>query len=68
MLMFATDYPHWDYDNPERVLAGMPEHLKRKVFLETARKLYNLAPRESDQWLAISSVGSANSPRGRERS
>ena len=47
MLMFATDYPHWDYDNPERVLAGMPEHLKRKVFLETARKLYNLAPRES---------------------
>ena len=45
MLMFATDYPHWDYDNPERVLAMLPADLKRKVFLENARSFYGLKPR-----------------------
>lgn len=45
MLMFATDYPHWDYDNPERVLERLPEHLKRKLFIENARSFYGLPPR-----------------------
>jgi len=49
LLMFATDYPHWDYDSPERVLAGIPDQLKRKIFIENARSIYNLAPRVSDR-------------------
>jgi predicted TIM-barrel fold metal-dependent hydrolase len=47
MLMFATDYPHWDYDNPDRALSRLPHHLKQKVFLDNARAFYNLAPRKA---------------------
>lgn len=45
MLMFATDYPHWDYDSPDRALERLPDGLKRKIFVENARKFYGLAPR-----------------------
>lgn len=45
MLMFATDYPHWDYDNPELALARLPPHLKRKIFIDNARKFYGLPAR-----------------------
>jgi uncharacterized protein len=41
MLMFATDYPHWDYDDPDRAFqATVPAELKRKIFSENARALY----------------------------
>lgn len=43
LLMFATDYPHWDFENPNRSLPGkIPEDLKRKVLFENARQTYNL--------------------------
>jgi predicted TIM-barrel fold metal-dependent hydrolase len=41
MLMFSTDYPHWDYDNPDRAFpVRLPDALKRKIFSENARALY----------------------------
>ena len=42
-LLFATDYPHWDFDDPARVLPrGLaPEH-KRMIEAENARRLFNL--------------------------
>lgn len=41
VLTFATDYPHFDFDSPNRALpAGIPDETKRKIFYENAREFY----------------------------
>lgn len=40
MLLFASDYPHWDFDDPR--LIRVPPAWKDKVFDDNARRLYNL--------------------------
>lgn len=41
LLVFATDYPHFDFDSPIRSLpARLPEDLKRKILFDTAAKFY----------------------------
>jgi predicted TIM-barrel fold metal-dependent hydrolase len=40
VLVYASDYPHWDWDNPTTVLAGISAELKRRVFVENAFELY----------------------------
>jgi len=40
-LIFATDYPHWDYDDPAHVLpVAVAEDKRRDFFLNNALKLY----------------------------
>jgi predicted TIM-barrel fold metal-dependent hydrolase len=41
-LMFATDYPHWDWDDPAMTLAGYPEDFRRRVFAENAIDTFGL--------------------------
>lgn len=41
-LMFATDYPHWDWDDPTMTLAGYPEDLRRRIFAENALDTFGL--------------------------
>jgi predicted TIM-barrel fold metal-dependent hydrolase len=43
MLLFATDYPHWDVDTPKLVEARLPEGWRDKVMSENARLLYRLS-------------------------
>ena len=42
ILVYASDYPHWDWESPDSVLPGVDARLKRRVFVETARELYGL--------------------------
>jgi predicted TIM-barrel fold metal-dependent hydrolase len=43
-VMFSTDYPHWDFDDPQHVLKFQPsEEQKRKLFRDNAKALYGLA-------------------------
>jgi hypothetical protein len=40
-LLFATDYPHWDWDDPTIALPIRPsEENRRKLFRENARRVY----------------------------
>ena len=43
-LLFATDYPHWDFDDPEWSLPVRLEASARSaLFLDNARALYGVA-------------------------
>jgi predicted TIM-barrel fold metal-dependent hydrolase len=43
-LMFSTDYPHWDFDDPRHALngAGLSEAEKRMIFSGNAKRFYGL--------------------------
>lgn len=42
MLMFSSDFPHWDGDTPDFAARNIPPSLRTRVMSETARELYNL--------------------------
>jgi len=42
-LLFSTDYPHWDFDAPDRALpVRLAPEVERKLVIENARALYRL--------------------------
>ena len=42
-LMFATDYPHWDFDAPDQAFpVRLPPERDRAIMAENARSLYRL--------------------------
>ncbi|MGG0717414.1 amidohydrolase family protein [Robertmurraya massiliosenegalensis] len=42
MVMFSSDYPHWDYDNPGMVLSGLPREMRTKIKSTNAIEVYGL--------------------------
>jgi uncharacterized protein len=41
-VMFSTDYPHWDFDDPKWVLRLLPPEMKSRVLSDNALDLYRL--------------------------
>lgn len=41
-VMFSSDYPHWDYDVPQKVLPMFPKEMRHKIAASNASKLYGL--------------------------
>jgi len=42
-LMFSSDFPHWDGDDPVKTLPGrMSEEMRRRIMYENAAELYGL--------------------------
>lgn len=39
-VIFASDYPHWDFDNPLLAFNFFPADLKRRIFVENALEMY----------------------------
>jgi uncharacterized protein len=63
VLMYASDYPHWDFDDPCRVLVDMPDSFRERVFGKNACELYGLtAPAVAQARPAPQSAGEVVSP------
>lgn len=41
-LVYCSDWPHWDWDDPATTFPKLPERLHRRVFAENARELFGL--------------------------
>ncbi len=40
-VLFSSDYPHWDFDNPYAAFpSSMPAEWKRRIYRENARELF----------------------------
>jgi uncharacterized protein len=48
MLMFASDYPHWDFDSPDYVMKHLPQEWRQRILFDTAREFYQLDRRLPD--------------------
>jgi predicted TIM-barrel fold metal-dependent hydrolase len=54
-ILFASDYPHWDSDDPDFALPHhLPDDLKSRIYFENARKLYGLPESADDLSLSRS--------------
>jgi len=42
MILFSSDYPHWDFDNPRMALPPLSREWKERLFWRNASELYGL--------------------------
>jgi predicted TIM-barrel fold metal-dependent hydrolase len=40
MLLFSSDYPHWDADDPFAALRGIPDDWKRRILRDNALETF----------------------------
>ena len=58
ILCFASDYPHWDFDDPAFMLKRLPEAWRDKVLHDNAAELYGerLGSTGVSDWQDVGSV------------
>ena len=39
-LMFSSDYPHWDFDDPRHSLTALPAQIRQRVSVDNAVETY----------------------------
>ena len=44
MILFSSDYPHWDFDSPATRTPGAPAEWKERILWRNAAELYGLSP------------------------
>jgi uncharacterized protein len=47
MLLFASDFPHWQFDGAEMLPVGLPDALRHKILIENPRRTYPRIPRSA---------------------
>lgn len=47
-VMFSSDYPHWDFDNPKMALPPLKGELKERIMWKNAAELYGLTYEEGE--------------------
>ncbi len=40
MLVYSSDYPHWDFDDPFAALRHLPDDLRRRIYRENALETF----------------------------
>jgi len=40
ILLFGSDYPHFDFDDPRKTLTRLPDKLRRRIFGESALETF----------------------------
>lgn len=46
-VVFSSDYPHWDNDNPSMMLRHLSPQLRRRILCDTAAEIYSIDRRPS---------------------
>ncbi len=46
VLMYSSDYPHWDFDDPKHAFPKLSQDLADRIFFKNAADLYQLNPQE----------------------
>ncbi|NHN32700.1 amidohydrolase family protein [Paenibacillus agricola] len=41
-LLFASDYPHWDFDSPKLAFPKLAKDYHERIFYSNAAELYGL--------------------------
>jgi predicted TIM-barrel fold metal-dependent hydrolase len=58
-VMFSSDYPHWDNDNPSLLLRSVDSAVRQRIFAGTAAELYGLTGAPDQRGPAAASPSSA---------
>lgn len=48
MLLYSTDYPHWDTDERDFIAGRLPREWRRRIFYENALEFYGWQPQAAD--------------------